>query len=363
MGNSVYHTIGVMSGTSLDGLDLAYCSFNFSGNKWKYEIINAGTIEYDEVLRKKLSQIHLAGAEEFSLFNVEYGRWIGSRINEFAAENSIKKIDLIASHGHTVFHQPERGLSLQIGSGNAIAAVTGTDVIYDFRSLDVSLGGQGAPLVPVGDELLFSDYTFCLNLGGFANISFKEKDKRIAFDICPANILLNFIADKAGKKYDNRGEMAASGKVIEPLYSKLNELSYYLLPHPKSLGREWLEKELLPLIDTGKYSIEDLLRTCCEHIAVQITAVLNLNHIANSSVLITGGGAFNSFLINRIKLSTKTELMLPDPIVINYKEALIFAFLGVLRMEKKINVWSGITGASADSCSGVMVLANDIKRN
>ena len=351
-----------MSGTSLDGLDIAFCSFNFLKNKWNYKIEKTVTIEYNDELKKQLSEIHTANAEEISFLNVNYGKWIGEEINEFLKINSIENVDLISSHGHTVFHQPQKGLTMQIGDGNAIAAETGLTVVSDFRSLDVALGGQGAPLVPVGDDLLFSDFDFCLNLGGFANISFNKNEKRIAFDICPVNIFLNFLANKAGKNYDRNGEMAAKGKLINSLSEKLNSLEFYQLAPPKSLGREWLEKEVLSIINLNN-SIPDLLHTCCEHVTDQISAVVNTNSKKENSVLATGGGAFNDYLIKRLKEKTKAEIVIPAPEIINYKEALIFAFLGVLRMEKRINVYSGVTGSLRDCCSGSVVWGLEFKKD
>lgn len=362
MENSNYHAIGVMSGTSLDGLDVAWCSFNFTGKEWEYNILKATTFRYEDTFKNKLREIHDAGAEELAMFYVEYGLWTGQKINEFIQKHAIEKVDLVATHGHTVFHQPEKKFTLQIGDGNAIAAATGLMVVYDFRSLDIALGGQGAPLVPIGDELLFSQYTYCLNLGGFANISFKEKNKRIAFDICPVNTILNFLANKKGKEYDTNGDEARSGLVIENILTALNNLAFYKQPYPKSLGREWLENEFLPLISDADYPVNDLLRTACEHIAEQIAAVLNKTG-NGGSVLVTGGGSFNTFLIERIKSKTQAKIIIPDDGLINYKEALIFAFLGVLRMENQINVLSDVTGASTDSCSGVVVLGTGFKKN
>lgn len=362
MKNRNYNVIGVMSGTSLDGLDVAFCRFTFSEIRWFYSIENATTINYNNELKKNLTGIHSQNAEEISFMNVNYGKWIGEKVNEFLKAHSITEIDFISSHGHTVFHQPQKRLTLQIGDGNAIVAETGLTVVSDFRSLDVALGGQGAPLVPVGDDILFSEFDFCLNLGGFANISFNKNGKRIAFDICPVNILLNYLANKKGKDFDKGGEMASHGKLIYPLYKKLNSLEFYKMPHPKSLGREWLEKEVIILIDLNN-SIPDLLYTCCEHIAEQITSVINVNSKKDNSVLITGGGAFNNFLIKKIQEKTDARIIIPATEIINYKEALIFAFLGVLRMENRINVYSGVTGASRDSCSGSVVWGQEFRKD
>lgn len=363
MENENYKVVGVMSGTSLDGLDIACCSFRFYENKWNYKIEKAVTIDYDYDLKKKLSEAHSANAEEISFLNVDYGKWIGKKINEFIKNHSIQNVDFISSHGHTIFHQPQNKLTLQIGDGNAIAAETHLPVVFDFRSLDVALGGQGAPLVPVGDDLLFSEFDFCLNLGGFANISFNKNEKRIAFDICPVNILLNYLSIKAGKNYDNNGEIASQGKLINSLLQELNSLEFYKTSPPKSLGREWFEKEVKTLVDSAGYSVADLLNTSCEHIAEQIAFIINSNSQKESPVLVTGGGAFNNYLIEKIKEKTKAEIIIPAAEIINYKEALIFAFLGVLRMEQKINVYSGVTGASNDSCSGSVVWGRLFKKD
>ena len=349
-----FNVIGVMSGTSLDGLDIAFCTFIFKNNRWNFEIKKATTVPYSKALSTKLADIFYQSAEELSSFDFEYGAYIGSEINVFIKKHNLTQIDFVASHGHTVFHQPEKGFTVQIGNGNAIAATVALPVIYDFRSLDVALGGQGAPLVPAGDDLLFPEYDFCLNLGGFANISFEKNKKRIAFDICPVNILLNHLANKKQMSYDKNGALSASGNVITDLLEKLNSNKFYLKDSPKSLGREWFEKEILAEVEKFTHVTEDLLATSVEHIAIQISSVIN-NAGKKGSVLVTGGGAFNTFLIEKIKSKTSSEIVIPSDEIINYKEAMIFAFLGVLRIKKEINVYSGVTGASGDSCSGSVI--------
>ena len=237
--------LGVMSGTSLDGLDLALCEFFLNGEKYTYKIIKAKTLKYNNIWRKKLEEGRKNSLVEFLKLNVEYGEHIGIEIKKFLYGQ--QKPDAIASHGHTVFHQPQNGFTTQIGCGANIAAVTGITTVCDFRSLDVALRGQGAPLVPIGDEKLFSDYGACLNLGGIANISFKKGNKRIAYDICEANMLLNYLSNKAGKNYDKGGAMAEKGSVEKSLLKKLNKKKFYKEKAPKSLGREWFEKNILPL--------------------------------------------------------------------------------------------------------------------
>jgi len=269
---------------------------------------------------------------------------------EFIVENTLDNVDFVASHGHTVFHNPAQGITLQIGDGKTINEITKLDVICDFRTPDVKLGGQGAPLVPIGDRLLFSDYSYCLNLGGFSNISYEYKGERIAFDICPVNIVLNYYANKAGVPYDKDGNIAQNGKIDIKLLNALNSISYYSAAIPKSLGFEFVEKEILPLIEKRQLPIEDVLRTFIAHICVQISACLDGNE--KSKVLITGGGAFNIFLMNELSKFTKNEIVIPSDEIVNYKEALIFALLGVLRSENEVNCLRSVTGASVDHSSG-----------
>ena len=259
-----------MSGTSLDGLDIAYCIFIFEDGKWTYQITKATTIHYSAKWKIRLSTLQEKSALELTKTNVEYGYYIGDQVNKFIKENKFQP-DFIASHGHTIFHQPNDRFTLQIGDGNAIAATTSLPVIYDFRSLDVALGGQGAPLVPIGDRLLFSNFDFCINLGGFANISFEKENQRIAFDICPVNIVLNELAIAENKSFDEGGKLAESGEVNITILAELNELKYYKMKAPKSLGREWVEENIFPIFSKYKVSNIDLLTTFTEHIAVQIS--------------------------------------------------------------------------------------------
>ncbi len=345
-----YHAIGLMSGTSLDGLDMVLCKFTFNQN-WHFNIIKGQTIEYPKKWNAKLVSAPTLSGFELSLLHKEYGSYIGNCVNEFLNDITID-IDLIASHGHTVFHQPDKTLTVQIGDGQEIAVKTGIKTICDFRSFDVALGGQGAPLVPVGDKLLFSDYDYCLNLGGFANISFDETDIRFAYDICPANIILNYLANKLGHRYDKNGALGLLGKINHDLLENLKSLDYYSQNHPKSLGKEWLDNIFLPVIEGFKISLHDQLRTVYEHIAHQISNALNPNK--NSKILVTGGGVHNKFLINLIKHNTLSEIIIPDKKIIEYKEALIFALLGILRLENQVNCLASVTGATKDSSTGII---------
>jgi len=341
-----------MSGTSLDGLDMAFCRFSFNDPEWNYEILKAETLPYPPELYFSLnSSISMPSIELVNLDH-EYGKWIGKASQKFLIDNDLDA-DWIASHGHTVFHQPDRGFTLQIGNGNDIAAWSGIPVIYDFRSLDVAMGGQGAPLVPAGDEYLFGRYDYCLNLGGFSNISFKKENKRIAFDICPVNMGLNLIAGKMGFSFDENGHAGRGGKVIHGLVEQLNSLAYYRLKQPKSLGREWFIKEVEPLLN-NEHDLKDTLRSFYEHIAQQISSVLNDN--GGENVLVTGGGAKNAFLMELIAQKSQCTVLLPENNLIDFKEALIFAFLGYLRIHGVPNVFASVTGSQADHCAGVIVV-------
>lgn len=342
--------IGMMSGTSLDGLDIACCRFSFD-QKWHWEIMESTTIAYPPSWAKRLRGLMEVDALTLSRTHVEYGHFLGQQLAKFIEKHHLEP-NLVASHGHTVFHQPREGFTLQIGDGNAIAAETGLPVVFDFRSLDVALGGQGAPLVPVGDRLLFKEYDYCLNLGGIANISYEVNKQRLAYDICPVNMILNLLANKRRLPFDDSGEIASAGRVDVSLLKKLNGLAYYQQEGVKTLGREWFVKAFQPLFENYSISLEDQLRTVVEHIAHQITAAFKLG--PNKQVLITGGGALNTFLLARIKDLTDTTVIIPDETLIHYKEALLFAFLGVLRQRGEINCYASVTGASRDSSCGVI---------
>ncbi len=339
-----------MSGTSLDGLDICYSKFTQTDSAWNFEILNYETLPYSSDWEQSLRNAVNLSSEEVLKLNVDYGFYLGEKTSEFISKHKIINLDLIASHGHTVFHQPKNKFTLQIGDGRAIKSKTNKTVIYDFRSQDVILGGNGAPLVPIGDELLFSNFDACLNLGGFSNISLKRNGKRIAFDICPVNIILNDLALKFGKKFDDNGDLARTGLIDYELLDQLNQLQFYLEKAPKSLGIEWINEQVLPLIKTQK--TEDLLASFTEHSAVQIVKILDEFEVKN--ILITGGGTYNNYLIEKIKAKTKTEIQIPKKEIIEYKEALIFAFMGVLRLQNLNNVLSSATGSQNDHCSGLV---------
>ncbi len=347
----IYRVLGVMSGTSLDGLDLALCEFSQKENGFDYKIIKAITVPYSDEIENRLRNATSLNVLEFVKLHSDYGKFIAEKINENFSDY---RIDYISSHGHTVLHYPEKDLNFQLGDGARIAANTGITTVCDFRSTDIALGGQGAPLVPGGEKLLFPDYDVFLNLGGFSNISFHEDNKITAFDISPANYALNYFARQLGKPFDHNGLLGKKGKINENLLHDLNALSYYSQKGSKSLSDHWFYTEFLPVCE--KYNIEtlDLLRTIYEHIAVQIGNTLEKYDA--KKVLVTGGGAFNSFLLERLKNYTNAKLIVPKKEIVDYKEAVIFALLGLLRILKIDNVRSDVTGSKKDNCGGAVYM-------
>ena len=337
-----------MSGTSLDGIDMTYV--NFQKNKfWEYKILFAKTFKYDDLWKKKLECSQDLNSNELKILNEQYTQFLAYKINKFIEENSIKEIDFIGSHGHTIFHKPSARYTFQIGNIQNLANYVGKTIICDFRIGDIMLGGQGAPLVPIGDLLLFKNHDTCINLGGFSNISIKKNNKIIAYDICAVNTVFNFLSKKIKLEFDNEGSNARKGKLIKDLYDKLENLKYYSLNPPKSLGIEWVKSKVFPLLEHfSSYSVYDLMHTYLVHISKEIAKNLN----QSNSVLITGGGAYNSFLIEQIRKHTKAELILPERLLIEYKEAIIFGFLGVLKFRKEINCLKSVTGSKKNHSSG-----------
>jgi len=353
MKNKIWHIIGLMSGTSLDGVDLVYVKF-CREDDYTFEILEKEAVNYSEIWKNKLQDAFHYSGEKLIKFDVDYGNFLGVLINEFIIKKKINNIDFIASHGHTIFHKPEQNYTFQIGNGAVISAVTNCKVICDFRVQDIAFGGQGAPLVPIGDKLLFSEFDFCLNLGGFANISFEKQNERIAFDICPVNIVLNHYTRKIGLEYDDKGKLATQGELNTDLLNELNNLSFYVGDKPKSLGYEFVLEVVIPIIETYNLSLHSILKTFIEHAAYQISKVINKNVSTSNNVLVTGGGAFNDYLILRISHYAKAEIIIPNKDIIDFKEALIFAFLGLLKDENEMNCLKSVTGASKDHSSGVV---------
>lgn len=347
---NVYRVLGLMSGTSLDGLDMAMCKFEKKGPGWKYTIEKAQTVPYTGKLKADLSQAFSMDPGKLNQLDHEYGIFIGETILSFISDG--KKPDIVSSHGHTVFHDPGKKYTLQIGNGTEILKTTGLTVINDFRSTDVALGGQGAPLVPIGDRDLFPEYEACLNLGGFSNISFEKGTQRLAFDICPVNILLNYYAKKLGLDYDVDGMEGRKGESNPDLLSALNSVEYYKSQGPGSLSFEYIEREYLPRIKNYKIPLGNILRSLYEHIALQISSCINQNHF--QKVLVTGGGSYNLYLMDLLKNKIRAELVIPAKELIDFKEALIFAYLGLLRYRGENNCLASVTGAEKDNMGGTI---------
>ena len=354
MNKNEYSVLGLMSGTSLDGLDMAHVHFRLESGLWSFELVNKASLDYQPELREKLkNSLSLPGLDLLTL-DKEYGAWLGSRVREFLEETGAS-LDFVSSHGHTVFHQLDKKLTYQIGDGQELANTSGQVVVNNFRTLDVSLGGQGAPLVPMGDALLFSTYDFRLNLGGIANVSFNQGEQVIAFDITVANMLLNHLVEEFGKTYDENGSIARSGQKDKVLFQELNSLEYCHAPFPKSTGYEWFVDEVLPVIQKSTISTEDKLCTAVHHIGYQIAAQLpTQSGLSNAKMLSTGGGTRNQFLFETIQayLGEGIELVNPGSDLIDYKESIVFALLGVLRMRNEPNCLASVTGASHDNCGG-----------
>jgi len=351
MAKSKYSIVGVMSGTSLDGIDIAHITFELN-ERWTFKINNAETIGYADFWYEILSNLVNQDVDSLKAIDENYTIYVAKIINEFIQKYQLKNIDAICSHGHTALHQPDKGLTYQIGNQEQIAILTKQNVVCDFRVQDVELGGQGAPLVPIGDQFLFSEYDFCLNLGGFANISFEKNSNRIAFDICPVNIVLNHYCKKIGLEYDAFGRLASEGKLNLSLLNELNALEFYHLDFPKSLGLEWVNLNVFPIIDSYQLEVKDVLRTVVEHIVIQINSVLQEK--LNALVLITGGGTYNTYLIQRLKDLYRNKIVIPSEDIIEYKEALIFGLLGVLKLRNETNCLASVTGAKRNHSSGVI---------
>ncbi|MBD0824109.1 anhydro-N-acetylmuramic acid kinase [Aestuariibaculum marinum] len=353
MAKNKYNVVGVMSGTSLDGIDLVYVTFE-KGKQWEFDIVKAETVAYPKHWEEHLRGLVSNSLKELKVIDVEYTKYLAEVIRNFILKHDLKNIDAVCSHGHTALHQPENKLTYQIGNLPELAKLCDQNVVCDFRIQDVEYGGQGAPLVPIGDKLLFGGYDFCLNLGGFANISTDIEEQRIAYDICPVNIVLNHYVKHLGLAYDDSGKIAASGIVHKELLSQLNDLGFYKESYPKSLGLEWVKTNVFPLIDHFKLVTQDILKTFVEHIAAQLATEINKKEAA--SVYITGGGVYNVYLIERLKHYTKNTIIIPENTIVEFKEALIFGFLGVLKLRDENNCLSSVTGAINDHSSGKIYL-------
>lgn len=342
-----YCILGVMSGTSLDGIDLAIV-------RWKhrpaaYELLHATTLPYPRDWVQRLSTAKDLSATDRAALDISYTQYLGDTLAGYLDQHPDHTIDFISSHGHTVLHQPEKGITHQIGNLPVLATITRHPVVCDFRVADVALGGQGAPLVPAGERDLFSSYAACVNLGGFANITQLHGPYPVAFDICAVNTVLNGLAQRLGMDFDAEGALARSGKLLPVLLQTLDQLAFYQKHPPKSLGVEWIQQFIQPIFASVKHNTtEDILHTYCLHIAKQIGRCLP----QGEKVLFTGGGCYNRFLMEQIGQFSKATIELPSKAVIEYKEAIVFAYLGLLRWEERPNCLSSVTGADHDHSSG-----------
>jgi anhydro-N-acetylmuramic acid kinase len=350
--SQIHKVTGLMSGSSLDGVDLATCEFWKERKKWNFTIVASHTIPYPASLRKSLEEAISWDKERINQLDCELGHYFSELIIQFHAKYKVAP-ELIASHGHTIFHDPGHGNTFQAGNGKIMADRTGIRVVNDFRREDVDQGGEGAPLVPVGDRLLFGDCDACLNLGGFANISFENENRqRIAFDICPVNLALNWVAGLIGKEYDHNGEIARTGLVNKPLLEALNSIEFYGTDPPKSLGKEWFLDAFLPIISNAGLPENDLMATVAEHISIQIASAAQDAGIGE--ILTTGGGTLNQFLLERLIHHTPARIVVPDQVLIQFKEAMVFAFLGLLKALGEVNCYASVTGGNNDISTGII---------
>ncbi|HUS02456.1 MAG TPA: anhydro-N-acetylmuramic acid kinase [Chitinophagaceae bacterium] len=361
----VYKVIGLMSGSSLDGLDIAFVQLQENGGKWNYEILNADCYEYNSTWSEKLQNATKLNALDYQLLHTEYGHYLGKQVNLFIEKNNLHhQVNLISSHGHTTFHLPEKLTTGQLGDGAAIASETNLPVVSDLRAMDIAFGGQGAPIVPIGEKVLLGHYTYFLNLGGIANISIHTNENVIAFDVCAANRVLNLLAEEKGLAFDEDGKLAAAGNINTVLLQKLNDLEYYKRLHPKSLANDFGTETVFPMIKQFSSNTEDAMRTYVAHIVVQIkNAIVSCqSSVVSGRLLVTGGGALNSFLIGRLKEvlnQMNIELIVPEENLIKYKEALIMALMGTLRWREEYNVLASVTGAKRNTIGGALWLGTE----
>jgi anhydro-N-acetylmuramic acid kinase len=365
----VYRAIGLMSGSSLDGLDIVFAELEENRGEWKYDIKAAACYAYDDKWKQKLLNAKNLNAHGYFLLHAEYGKYLAEQVNAFIEQNDLyHRVQLVASHGHTVFHEPQSGFTTQIGCGATLAALTGINVVSDLRAIDVALGGQGAPIVPLGEKLLFPGFDFYLNIGGIANLSFQQKKEFVAFDVCAANRVLNMLAQKEGKEFDENGAIAENGKEVADLFNALNKLDYYKLPPPKSLSNGFGTEVVYPLIESFNLNTSDALRTYNEHITYQISKSVQQIIIDKATgedqfkLLITGGGAFNKFLVKKMNENlgiSNVEVIIAEDNIVLYKEALIMVLLGVLRWREENTVLASVTGASRSSIGGAVWIGQE----
>ncbi len=358
----VYRVIGLMSGSSLDGLDIAHVQLEEVRGQWSFHILNSECVPYTDEWTADLRNATGKSVADFLKLHTAYGRYLGEQVQAFMDRYGLEHhVHFIASHGHTVFHEPHNATTYQLGDGAAIAAVTGLPVISDLRAMDVAHGGQGAPIVPVGDRLLFGSYDYLLNIGGIANITVQRPEGAVAFDVCPANQVLNALAAREGRTMDEGGAMARQGALLTEVMHHLGTNEYYSRQAPKSLSNEAAMGMILPVLHEGGYSTYDMLHTVTMHIAGKVTDAVRQypNSKEQATMLVTGGGAFNTYLVEELQRQLAplhVAVVIPDASVVLYKEALVMALIGALRWREEVNVLSSVTGATRDSVGGALWL-------
>lgn len=363
----IYRVIGLMSGSSLDGLDMALVEFNKIDDKWSFNLLSACMETFDSEIENRLRQAHEITAFEYCKLHRDFGFYCGKKVNEFVSASgfSANEILLVASHGHTVFHFPDdHRFTAQLGDGAALAATSGINVVSDLRALDLAYGGKGAPIVPLGESELFHGYHYFLNLGGIANLSCRDQHRYVAFDVCAANAVLNRLCNDVGMPFDEGGKLATAGKCNVQLLQTLNALEYYQRIPPKTLDNKAGRDEIYPLVKSFSLPVQEALHTYCVHIARQVAkAIMDRNGVAAPrKMLVTGGGAFNHFLIQQLQeavFALGIEVVIPSADIVNYKEAIVMAYLGLMRYFHKPTVIQTVTGAARASSGGALWYVNN----
>lgn len=367
-----YSVIGTMSGSSLDGLDIAWAYYNLTDEDTSLSVHctlkAAVTIPFNDEWIARLRALPSGSAYELAWAHTHFGRYCGTLIRQQMDEWQVLP-DFIASHGHTIFHYPQAQFTTQIGCGAAIATATGVPTVCDFRTHDISIGGQGTPLAPIADKYLFGGYDFYLNIGGIANISCNVGGKFIAFDTSAANQLLNALARQVGLEYDKDACISYGGQCNEDLLARLRAYPYQHTVYPKSLDNNQIKNDLLPIVlENAKLSVPDTMRTVVEWIAYEVAKsieqiqTIEKLEVKQRTLFISGGGGYHPLLVERIKAycaAQNIQVHIPEQQVIAYKEALLMGLVGVLRIENKPNCLASVTGAAYNSVGGAIYMGGE----
>jgi len=355
----VYNVIGITSGTSLAGLDLVFAALTEVRGKWTYEVKASERVEYTAEWEEKLGKAADLPARDYLLLHSEYGHFIGHAVNQFIADHQLDhQVHFIAAHGDTVFHIPAQKMTAQLGDGAAISAVTGLSVISDLRAMDIAFGGKGAPLLPIAEQLLFPDYQYRVNLGENATLAAQIDGQLIASDICACNYVLDTLAETLNFPFDKDGQLAAGGVTDQSLLNALNGLAFYNEASPRHMSSKFGTGTVLPMIQQHQLSTQGKLNTYTHHIAAQIEKIvkdlLPQEENVPRSLLLTGGGAANTYLVKTIEAALQphnvTVTVQHDP----FRNALMIALLGALRWRQEPNGLASVTGAEKDSVGGAL---------